>query len=400
MWSVVRFAFGLTMAILSSILIGDAIVDWSNNPTSSSTRSVKHSKIPFPAVSVCLDFETKWLGVRKFLIRHDKSSDVYDLFKGETKFLALALKTFGRVQDHVQEEDNDGDSVMTGLATTAVESKMLEALFKTVGLLPFLKYFLQTKKSLDSIVDEATKLLIEQKSPEKALEILTSKYEDLTVNYTQAMSIKKYQQRRVRQFYNTMTMAFDRVSRKSLITLAIDILSNREKYGASKTFLTKIMTFIATKTRPLLGLPAPIIYDLMQVQSVKKHRFVQPKIQYGAASMNVDDWFHYDTNQLSKNLALCLQKKYNCSLAFSEVKELLEPHWSQIDEFMADSQMEIHEPAEFPVVPFCWFGEKANWLGQDQPSYGSNDIKKCDLFKPMAVPHQGHCYTLDSNLRG
>jgi hypothetical protein len=167
---------------------------------------------------------------------------------------------------------------------------------------------------------------------------------------------------------------------------------------------------IQAKTEPLLGITAPVLYDLMNLANpdeIMINGYSVSGFKFNNAdNINIDDWDNYNDEILRISVVKCRKNNWpkNCSiLAMKHIQNTIinEQHNDKIIEFMADIILEPHINTNdsyggHGLIPFCWFGGKFDWVGQDIPN-GSN-LKLCNLFKP-AFPFKSNCFTTKSTLQ-
>ncbi len=407
-WKTFRVLFILTMFVLCFMLIQESLSYWRKHPFTSSATSVWQEEIPFPALTVCATFNTKWLAIERLLQRHDQTDDIFDMFANDTQLVMNALDNYATVSPFEDYQEI--------LHSPLLRTTILKVLFEGHGLLPMLSHFFKHDKQLSILdqmkVEALEEVMVIEKNAYRGLQKVLSRYPQNGIPiFNNQINGSKVEA--LSQFLVFMAKGLTRIDRSSLITLAIDIASNPGKYGskASGSLRVKIMDYVGGKTASLLGLPAPILYDLFYVRTPSEILFGDfGRASHGSFATifskqkkwnSFNAWSNYENHSGKDFVDLvynCTKKdRTNCNS--TEVLKQTNLNWTVIEEFNNDIILDAHEQSSYPLIPFCWFGYKLNWIGlKNLTSYGKNDIPKCDLFQRV-YPLAKNCFTTKPNIR-
>ncbi len=391
-----RLLLVLILLAACFFFVKDSVTYWESHPSFNSIELAGQKEIDFPAVTVCANFETKWQAINNLLQKYDTSNDIFDVFANDTGLIYAALNNY-LVMYSIEYFREDSYALM---GSDYFLTQILLQFLKTGGISGALNVFLESGRNmftLDQLKQEVIDNVIGQKDPMAGIEEFKEKYQPANKNISTATLTLTAKERDKLESVLSLLHTLPKLDRKSLITLAVDIASHPMTYAPysfEKHFRFKLLKYIGGKTKSLLGLPAPVLYDLyfkdpadFDVEKPCTRLFSVPDDVFNRMD-HMYAWLycHYKILEVGiyTEIRDCKYNDTHCNP--TKLKNRISENKVMIGEFLSYTNLDIHEPSPQPLIPFCSFGGKQKWIGNKQDNAS---MTTCNLFQ--------HTYSFDRN---
>ncbi len=203
----------------------------------------------------------------------------------------------------------------------------------------------------------------------------------------------------------------------------IDFVTNNWfKYGSVKMTLDSwipIWNYLNATTRKAMTLPAPVVFDGFNARTKKSvganENSMTSLIFTGIGVtnrqmliLNSDQWQFYMYQDMVVKAMHCvnLGREQDCNDIHSQFAKIIKD--PKLNQYLRGMQQEAHIDIDspyfnYPMIPFCWFGEPLRWLGkhranftsvQDDLADPSKILRWCDVFQ-KTFPIRSNCFSID-----